>query len=273
MTAITGRTRLFAVVGDPIEQVRAPSLLNPLFAELAVDAVLVPIFVHAEHLGEVITGLARMNNFDGLLVTVPHKSAAVAFADEITTTVRIAGATNAMRRRPDGRWLADNFDGVGFVRDLTEEGLPPAGRRVCVVGAGGAGSAIAVALLADGAHVAVCDVDGDRLTALLDRLREHWPDQVSAAADPAAEDADIVVNATPLGLRPADPLPFQPALLRQGTVVADIIMSPRRTRLLAAAEEHGLRTHYGLGMLTRQLDCYRSFFELGAAPLPAPEHR
>lgn len=227
---ISGTTRLYAVLGDPVTQVQSPGLLNPVFVGLGVDAVLVPVHVRRDDLVHVVRGLQRVGNLDGLFVTVPHKTAAAHLADRRSRTVEISGSANALRREPDGAWLAANFDGSGFVAGLVGAGHSPRGRKVALVGAGGAGSAIAAALLTAGVDsLSVSDPDGPRLTALVDRLAEHWPGRVRAVPEPRLHDSDIAVNATPLGLRPDDPLPFAPQALPPGSVVADIIMKPRET--------------------------------------------
>lgn len=266
---ITGRTRLFAVLGDPVRQVRAPEMLNPVFAELDLDAVLVPVHAPVRHLREVVRGLQCAGNVDGLLVTVPHKAAVLDFAEVHSPAARLAGGANALRRGADGRWYAENFDGAGFVAGLTAAGHPPAGKRVTLVGAGGAGGAIAAALvLADVAGLDLVDVDQGRVETILDRLSEVGAGRVRGASTPVGDAADLVVNATPLGLREDDPMPFDPTLLAQGTVVADIIMTPRETRLLRAASAHGLPIHHGAPMLREQLRMYREFFNLTPAGPP-----
>ncbi|MGW7056809.1 shikimate dehydrogenase family protein [Streptomyces sp. NPDC054887] len=267
--AVSGTTRLFAVVGDPVAQVQAPAMLNPLFARLGADAVLVPVHVSPQDLADVVRGLGRVRNFDGLLITVPHKAACLAFADDVSPAAALSGSTNAMRRTPEGRWQAENFDGAGFVRGLRAAGHEPRGRRVSLAGAGGAGCAIAVALLGAGAHVTVWDRERDRVERLVQRLAGYGDGRIAGATAPVA--ADIAVNATPMGLRPGDPLPFDPATLATGTVVADIVMKPRRTALLAAAEARGLAVHYGAPMLAEQLRLYREFFHLDAHTSRPPE--
>ncbi|SNQ50001.1 Shikimate dehydrogenase [Frankia canadensis] len=259
---ISGTTRLYAVIGDPVTQVQAPALLNPLFARLAMDAVLIPVQAHPRRFATVLEGLEAIGNLDGVLVTIPHKIAACTLASERSTAAAISGSANVLRRAPGG-WRADNFDGAGFVRGLTAAGHPPRGARVALLGAGGAGSAIAVALLEAGCGpLAIHDPDQDKCADLVARLDAHWPGRTVAAAAPVLGDADLAVNATPLGLRPDDPLPFPPDALPAGCVVADIIMKPARTRLLAAAATLGLPTHPGIHMLAEQLDLYRSFFGL-----------
>ncbi len=266
---ITGRTRVFAVLGDPVTQVKAPALLNAEFARRGADAVLVPVHAPAARLAEVVTGLQAAGNVDGLLVTVPHKLAVCAHADELSTAARLVGSANALRRESDGRWFADNFDGVGFVRGLAERGRPVRGLRVALAGAGGAGLAVAAALLAAGAErVTVRDPDGVRLTALLERLGPVWPGRVAGGeADgsiggPVDSPVDLVVNATPLGLRTEDPLPFAVADLAPGTLVADLVMEPHETPLLRAAAARGLPVHHGIHMLRCQIGLYSRFFHV-----------
>jgi shikimate dehydrogenase len=260
--SITGRTRLFAVLGDPVAQVMAPAMMNRLFRERGVDAALIPVEVPPGDLAAVVEGLKRIGNLDGFLVTVPHKLAVCHHADRLSEAARLAGSVNAMRREADGSWSGDNFDGAGFVRGLLGAGHAIAGRRLTLVGAGGAGVAIAAAVLQAGASaVSVVDIDPARAEALADRLGERWPGLARAASslDPAS---DVVVNATPQGLREDDPLPFALDGLRAEAIVADIIMKPAQTRLLREAAARGLRTHPGLPMLNEQIPLYREFFRI-----------
>ncbi|MFC8868234.1 shikimate dehydrogenase family protein [Streptomyces sp. NPDC057148] len=257
---ISGTTRLYAVLGDPVAQVRAPALLNPLFARLGKDAVLVPVEVGAGQLAHAVRGLTAVRNLDGLLVTVPHKTACRELADRITEAAALSGSVNALRRLPGGGWEGANFDGEGFVRGLRAAGHDPRGTSVCLAGAGGAGSAIAVALLRAGARVTVWDADATRAAELAARLAPHFPDRVTATS--VHIDADLAVNATPMGLRPEDRLPFDPGALKPGTLVADIIMKPRETALLRAAREAGCAIQYGEPMLAEQIALYEEFFRL-----------
>ncbi|WP_432841635.1 shikimate dehydrogenase family protein [Dactylosporangium sp. CA-092794] len=269
--AISGRTRLFAVLGDPVLQVRAPALVNALFARLGHDGVLVPVQVGPADFETVLAGLRRIGNLDGLLVTVPHKFAARALADRVSPAAAAAGSVNALRREAGGGWYGDNFDGAGFVAGLRHAGVDPRGRTVLLAGAGGAGSSIAPALLDAGvAALRLCEPDPDRRDAVRRRLARHWPGRVTATALPVLDGVDLAVNATPLGLRPADPLPFDPAGLPGHAVVADIIMQPHTTALLRAARARDLTVHHGHHMLDFQIDAYRRFFGLD---LPEhPEH-
>nr|AXL06519.1 shikimate dehydrogenase [uncultured bacterium] len=260
---ITGTTRLYAVLGDPIAQVQAPTMMNPLLARLRTDAVVVPVHARPEHLEHIVRGLQRVDNLDGMFVTVPHKVAVRRLADRCGPTVDIVGSANVLRREADGSWLAENFDGSGFVAGLVGAGHDPRGRRVTLVGAGGAGSSIAAALLMAGVdRLAVYDSDTSKLGALVTRLGAHWPRRVCAVNGPHVRDADIAVNATPLGMRADDPLPFPLQSLPPGSVVADIVMKPRDTRLLREAAALGHPVHHGIHMLEGQLNSYRAFFDL-----------
>ena len=180
---ISGTTRLYVVLGDPVTQVQSPALMNPLFARLGIDAVLVPVHAKPEYLERIVDGLRCARNVDGIFVTVPHKAAVAGLADRRSPMVEITGSANALRREADGRWYADNFDGLGFVRGLEDAGYAPKGKQVALVGAGGAGSAIAAALLAAGAdRLSVCDPDTAKLDGLRARLDTHWPGRTFASA-------------------------------------------------------------------------------------------
>ncbi|MEU9143430.1 shikimate dehydrogenase [Streptomyces sp. NPDC048349] len=260
---ITGTTRLYAVLGDPIAQVQAPTLMHPIFASLGIDAVVVPVHARPENLEHVVRGLQRVENLDGMFITVPHKVAVRRLADRCGPTVDIVGSANVMRREADGSWLAENFDGSGFVAGLVGAGHDPRGRRAALVGGGGAGSAIAAALLAAGVdRLEVYDWDTGKLRALVARLEARWPGRVSALDEPRLRDVDLAVNATPLGMHAGDPFPFPLDSLPKRCVVADIVMKPRETRLLRQAAALGHPVHHGIHMLEGQLNSYRVFFDL-----------
>ena len=207
--------------------------------------------------------LREVENFRGCSVTVPHKTAMMALVDTLTPRAVLSGGLNLVRREPDGRLAGDMVDGLGFVRGLEEAGHHVQGKAAWLVGTGGAGAAIAAALCEAGiGRLCLKDVALDRAEAAAQRLREHFPDIDIVAALEQPDAVDYAINATPIGLKPGDPLPFQVTGLPRGTVVCDIIMKPAVTRLLEAASAQGLATHPGAPMLSAQMLLYLEFFGL-----------
>jgi shikimate dehydrogenase len=259
---ITGRTRLFAIMGDPVAQVRAPMVFNRLFAERGIDARMLAFQVPPEHLATALEGFRHLTNLDGLIVTIPHKIAILPHLAELGPQAAQVGAVNVIRKRPEGGWTGEMVDGLGFAEGLRTAGHDVRGRRILLVGAGGAGAAIAVALASQGAgELSIHDTDRDRAGALVERLRaDGRPARLAANADPAG--FPIVINATPLGMAPADPLPIDPARLDAGTLVAEVIMKPRETRLIEQARARGCPIVLGERMLDYQAPFVMEFFGL-----------
>ena len=263
---ISGTTRVIAHLGYPTEGFKAPMIYNPWFEARGIDAVVVPLGVSSADYGGLLKALSRVTNLHGALVTMPHKIATIALADELTKAARIAGACNALLRRADGSWLGDQFDGEGFVRAVARKGVRLAGVRALVVGCGGVGSAIAASLAGAGvAALSLHDTRESAASALRERLREHAGDlEVRAgSADPAGH--AIVVNATPLGARPGDPLPFDIARVDAGALVGEVVMADRPTPLLQAAIARGLPVQVGTDMLFEMIPAYLEFFGFGTA--------
>ena len=257
---ISGTTRLFGVIADPITHVRACEVFNPRFRERGIDAVLVPLHVGAAGLARALDGFRTLANLGGVLVTIPHKEAILELVDEVGPQATRVGAGNVFRRTADGRLEAENFDGLGFVGGLAAAGHRPAGKTVLLVGAGGAGKAIAYALAEAGARrLIVANRAQARAEALAAGVRTAFPtcEAVPGPADP--EGVDLIVNATSLGLRADDPLPVDPAAAAPGTVVAEIVMKPERTPLVAAAAARGLTVHLGRHMLDHQVPLLARF--------------
>ena len=260
MTPITGHTRLLAILADPVHHVQAPQLLNQLFQSRGDDAVMVPMHVRAEALAQVVRGLRAIGSFDGFIATVPHKTAMPALCDELTPVAAQVGAVNVVRRTPDGRLIGGLLDGAGFVAGLQAHGIEPGGLRAYLAGAGGAGSAIAWALAGAGVkRLTIANRNADRARHLIERLASVHPtlELVLGDTDPAGH--DLVVNGTSLGMRPEDPLPLDASRLRPEQIVAEIIMQPAETALMAAARARGCRVHAGLPMLTAQIALMAAF--------------
>ncbi|HSC98952.1 MAG TPA: ThiF family adenylyltransferase, partial [Casimicrobiaceae bacterium] len=205
---ITGKTTLVAHLGYPTEAFKAPMIYNPYFDQAGIDAVVIPMGVKPEDYPGFLRTLFRLTNIRGALVTMPHKVVTATLLDEVTPTVKIAGSCNAIRKREDGSLVGDMFDGTGFVRGVERKGRPLAGARALVVGAGGVGSAIAASLAAAGAGtIGLFDAYPAMAEALADRLREHYPKLTVRTGSNDPEGYEVVVNATPLGMKEGDALP------------------------------------------------------------------
>ena len=258
---IDGGTQLIAHVGFPTHSFKAPMIYNPYFESIGVNAVVVPMGARAEGYAALLRSLFTLENIRGALVTMPHKVTTLSLVDEASATARIAGACNAVKRTADGRLVGDMFDGEGFVRGVRRKGLDLAGAKALVVGCGGVGSAIAASLAAAGVGVlAVFDVHAASAEGLRDRLRAEYPalEVRTGSRDPAG--FGLVVNGTPLGMNPGDPLPFDVDRLDRGAFVGEVVMKSEKTALLAAAEARGCRVQIGSDMLFEQIPAYLEFF-------------
>jgi shikimate dehydrogenase len=263
---IRGTTRLVAHFGDPIAPVKAPMIYNPYFEREGIDAVVVPMGVSPHDYAATLRAVFRVTNLLGAIITMPHKRSTVGLLDDCSARVRVAGSCNAIVRRPDGTLYGELFDGLGLVKGLARNGFGVAGARCLVIGAGGAGAAIAAALAADGvATLAIHDIAVSRAEALIARLRQHHPQLDAAVRSNDPSGFDLVVNASPLGMAAEDRLPVDTSRLAAATFVADVVMQPDVTPLLAAARERGCRTQPGVDMLFEQIPLYLTFFGLGHA--------
>jgi shikimate dehydrogenase len=263
---ISGKTTLIAHLGYPTEAFKAPMIYNPWFDSKGIDAVVVPMGVKPDDYATSLKAIFKFSNLRGALVTMPHKVVTNSLVDEVTPTGRIAGACNAILLRPDGTLLGDQFDGAGFVRGVERKGRKLAGTRVLVSGNGGVGSAIAASLAAAGvAEMALYDNFEASSSALAGRLREHYPKLVvtTGSNDPAG--FDLVVNATPLGMKEGDPLPFDVSRIAPSTLVGEVVMKQAITPLLAAAQAKGCAIQIGTDMLFEMIPAYLEFFGFGTA--------
>ena len=259
--ALSGATRMYAIVGDPIDQAGSPGLFNQAFRRAGAHAVLVPMHVAPVDLPMLIRTFRSTQNWDGLVVTVPHKVAVVDLLDEVGPSAQRTGAVNAIRKDAD-RLIGDNFDGTGFVEGLRAKGHDLQHRSVLLIGAGGAGRAVAHAL-ADAAvdRIDIYDVDTARAATLATAVALSTGILASAAANPAVGTHDLVVNCAPTGGR----LEIDLARAGPDTLVVDIVLKPAITPLLAAARSHGLNVHEGIHMLSGQVETMLRFFSLTQA--------
>lgn len=255
MQVISGRTRIFGIIADPIEQVKTPEEMNALMASYGEDRVLVPMHVNEKQLENAVEGLRSIHNLDGFIVTVPHKTAVVALCDTLSPAAQMVGAVNVVRRRADGRLHGDILDGVGFVAGLRRSGIEPRGMSVYLCGAGGAAQAIAFALGEAGvSRLTIANRTRTKAEELLKRLADVFSGLSLAVGSTDPSGHELVVNATSMGLRDSDDYPCDVTQLDADQIVAEIIMQPERTRLLEAASTKGCRIHLGRPMLQCQIE-------------------
>jgi shikimate dehydrogenase len=262
---IDGATRLYVIIGDPIEQVRSPEVFNPRFAAAGLNAVLAPVHVRPELFDETLRGLMAIGNLDGIIATVPYKARIMPFIDAVLPMAAQVGAANALRREADGRWSGDMFDGRGLVRGLRDADVPLHGRRVMLVGAGGAGSAVAVALAdAGAAAITIFDVDFGKAQSLAERVASVYPACMAKAGPVNIPGHDMLINATPIGMAPGDGAPMPLGGLTPDMLAIDVIHKPETTSFLEQARAVGCRTFNGYVMLNGQAEELAAFFIQGA---------
>lgn len=260
---INGTTELIAHIGYPTHTFKSPMIYNPYFEHVGVNAVVVPFGCKPADYPAFLKSVFTLTNIRGALITMPHKVATVGLIDEVTPTVKVAGACNAVKRTEDGRLVGDMFDGAGFVRGVQRKGLNLQGARVLVVGSGGVGCAIAASLAGAGiAAIALYDVNTASAEALGQRLKASYPQiEVSTGSNDPAE-MDLVVNATPMGMNEGDPLPMDVSRLQAKTFVGEVVMKTEMTAFLSAAQARGCRVQVGSDMLFEQIPAYLEFFGL-----------
>lgn len=260
---INGNTELIAHIGYPTHTFKSPMIYNPYFEEAGINAVVVPFGCKPEQFTAFLKAVFSLENIRGALITMPHKVAVVGLLDEVTPTVKVAGACNAVKKLPDGRLVGDMFDGAGFVRGVQRKGFDLTGKRVLVVGSGGVGCAISASLAgAEIAAISLFDVNTAACEGLAQRIRQNYPqiDVRTGSNDPAG--FDLVVNATPMGMNEGDPLPLDVTRLSPETFVGEVVMRHETTAFLAAAQARGCRTQVGSDMLFEQIPAYLEYFDL-----------
>jgi len=256
---VSGKTRICGLIGDPVEHSMSPVMQNAAFRELKLDYIYVPFRVKSAELGQAIAGM-RALNIRGLNVTVPHKVAGVQFLDELDHLAEKIGAVNTIVN-DDGVLTGYNTDATGFLQALLEREIEPSGKTAVILGAGGAARAIAFILAERGATLLILNraLELDWAEELARRLSETFNKKVEALElnrenlAPALDKADILVNATSVGMSPtADETPVPADRLRPDLIVYDIVYNPMKTRLLREAEAAGASTIGGVDMLVWQ---------------------
>ena len=264
---LSGASRVHFIVGDPIAQVKSPANVTRAYHARGLNAFVMPAHVAPADLATWLAGVSLAKNVDGIIATVPHKFACHDLCATTSERAAFLHTVNTMRRNPDGTWHGDMFDGLGFVSAMNDNGCDPAGKKALLVGAGGAGSAIAHALVMAGvSELAICDDDASRRETLVQRLAGLSLCPVKhGGTDPT--DYDIVLNATPVGMKETDAFPLQASKLTSSMFVGCVITQPVVTPLIAAARAKGCLSMTGADMFGRVSDLMIDF--LVGAPLPA----
>ena len=258
-STISGKTRICAIIGDPIEHTMSPVMQNAAFRKLGLDYIYLPFRVRAEELAQAVEGM-RALNVRGFNVTIPHKVTIIPMLDSLDSLAEKIGAVNTVVNN-DGELRGYNTDATGFLQALLERGVEPAGKDVVVMGAGGASRAICYILAERGAHLSILNrqLEMDWAEELASQISYDFEMEVRALElgfenlRMVLGKADVLINATSVGMRPDnEETPVPAELLKSDLVVFDIVYNPIRTRLLKEAEAAGSRVMGGIDMLAWQ---------------------
>ena len=255
----SGATRVHIIVGDPIAQVKSPFGLTQAFEQHGKDAVCIPAQVPTRDLKQWFEGVSLARNVDGIIVTVPHKFDCQAFCATSSPRAEFLGAVNTMRRNADGSWHGDMFDGLGYVKAVESKGFTLSGKKALLVGAGGAGSAIAHSLVLSGVReLAIHDENTDRRESLIARLNSLNHGRVyGGSSNPTG--FDIAINATPVGMKASDPSPIDLDAITPNMFIGCVITAPAVPPLIAAARAKGCKTTTGAEMFVQVRELMMQF--------------
>jgi shikimate dehydrogenase len=258
---IDGNTELIAHIGYPTHSFKSPLIYNPYFEKEGINALVVPMGCQAAHYPAFLKSVFQLTNIRGALITMPHKVTTVSLLDEVTPTVKVAGACNAVKLDAQGRLVGDMFDGAGFVRGVQRKGFKLTDKCVMVVGTGGVGSAIAASLAAENIKaISLFDVNTASCEDLAQRLVNEYPHIQVKTGSNDPDGHDLVVNATPMGMNEGDPLPMDVSRIAPETFVGEVVMRTEMTAFLQAAQNRGCRVQVGADMLFEQIPAYLEYF-------------
>ena len=262
---ITGHTRLFGLIGSPVGHSGSPAMYNYSFAHNGLDNAYLAFDIPLEKVEDAVAAI-RTLNFGGLNITMPDKAEVCKYLDDISPAAKLIGACNTVVVGEDGKLTGHNTDGIGFVRNLHEHGVEVKGKKIVLLGAGGAATAIAAQTALDGAaKLSMFNIKDEfyaKGEAIIERLHEAVPGYESSITDladaealkAAVADCDILVNATKVGMKPLDDQTLiDPSMFRSDLVVADTVYNPKETLMIQQAAEAGCAAAIGgIGMLLWQ---------------------
>ena len=250
--------KVLVIIGDPIHQVKSPATFGKYFQNHDIDAEMVPLHVAAQDFHRVLVGLRRVKNFSGAVITIPHKYDAYKVAHKRGPMAQATGTANVLAPISRDQWSAEMLDGLGLINALEKRSIETSGLRTLIIGAGGAGTAIAVALqqLGNVASIGITDIHTHRAEELVAKLTDA---EVVETALPGAW--QLIVNASPVGMG-SEAMPLDSPGFSSGTIVCDAIMHPPKTRFLREAEKQGCIIVEGLEMLHGQVESIVRFLGL-----------
>ena len=259
MLKVNAKTKLFGVLADPIDHVRAPDIYNERWIYNNKNQLMIPIHVKKENLQSTIEGLRSLSNFYGFCVTIPHKVDVAKYCDILLPNAEMIGAVNVAYFNKKRELIGNNFDGDGFISGLKSQGYDVTGKRIFLAGAGGASRAIAFSLAKNQVY-SIYIINRTEATAsdLCNSVLKWYPDlDIKLYKD--FSECDILINTTSLGLKESDELPFDVDKSSSSSLIADIIMKPEMTRLLNKAKLINRKIHLGKHMLDYQIELMEKF--------------
>ena len=258
---VNGKTRVYGIVGDPIEQVRSPEMVTWEMQKRHHNAVLIPMHIARDEFDSVMPHIMRMRNLDGLIFTIPFKAQAIALAKTLGPQASQIGAINALKKHSNGAWSGEIFDGIGCVEAFKQRGITLQDKRLQLIGLGGAGSAICVALAYEKPKLLrLFDINAQTTERMAKMVNTISPQTVVEVGLPLAEGIDILLNASPVGMLSDARLPLAVEQFKKELIVFDAIVMPENTPLLSLAQDCGCQVVRGREMMLGQISKIVDYF-------------
>ena len=258
---VNGKTRVYGIVGDPIEQVRSPEMVTWEMQKRDHNAVLIPMHIARDEFDTVMPQIMRMRNLDGLIFTIPFKAQAIALAKTLGPQASQIGAINALKKHSNGAWSGEIFDGMGCVEAFKQRGITLQDKRLQLIGLGGAGSAICVALAYEKPKLLrLFDINAQTTERMAKMVNTISPQTVVEVGLPLAEGIDILLNASPVGMLSDARLPLAVEQFKKELIVFDAIVMPENTPLLSLAQDCGCQVVRGREMMLGQISKIVDYF-------------
>jgi shikimate dehydrogenase len=258
---VNGKTRVYGIVGDPIEQVRSPEMVTWEMQKRDHNAVLIPMHIARDEFDTVMPHIMRMRNLDGLIFTIPFKAQAIALAKTLGPQASQIGAINALKKHSNGAWSGEIFDGIGCVEAFKQRGITLQDKRLQLIGLGGAGSAICVALAYEKPKLLrLFDINAQTTERMAKMVNTISPQTVVEVGLPLAEGIDILLNASPVGMLNDARLPLAVQQFKKELIVFDAIVMPENTPLLSLAQDCGCQVVRGREMMLGQISKIVDYF-------------